>query len=198
MWSKAHIFFSMAFILRSYSHAACTRSTWGYCMMWMDHHCILVAMFGFYHTISIKPSGFLVVFGCFWFLGLAVHPRMALCKANYFGVANDLQGQFDLAYESLKRFCKTERISCSQPPFKVRHAASLRDVVWCTCLYIRHYQTIVFHVIFHSHNWNLGRLQTRIDFLKLRFSKRLAKCSWQRRRSTHAWLLSGFRDALQI
>ena len=50
---------------------------------------------------------------------------MALCSANYFGDAPDLQGQFDLAYESFKRFCKSEKIQNSQPPFKTYHATRL-------------------------------------------------------------------------
>ena len=48
-----------------------------------------------------------------------------MCVENYFGETPDLQSQLDLAYESFKRFCKAEKIHCSQPPFKVRHVTRL-------------------------------------------------------------------------
>lgn len=54
-----------------------------------------------------------------------LYPRMAMCVENYFGETPDLQSQLDLAYESFKRFCKAEKIHCSQPPFKVRHVTRL-------------------------------------------------------------------------
>lgn len=62
--------------------------------------------------------------------------RMALAEAGYFGDAPDLQGQFDLAYDSFKAFCKAERIQTSQPPFKVNHAtwflyATASVGIWC-------------------------------------------------------------------
>lgn len=48
-------------------------------------------------------------------------PRIALCEANYFGRAAGLQDHLDLAYQSFKSFCKAEKISTSQPPFKTYH-----------------------------------------------------------------------------
>ena len=50
---------------------------------------------------------------------------MALCDLQFFGPATDLQDQLDLAYDSFRSFCRAEKISTSQPPFKVRHATGM-------------------------------------------------------------------------
>ena len=49
--------------------------------------------------------------------------RMALCDAGYFGPAPDLQAHFDQAYASFRAFTKANKITCTQPPFKVRSVA---------------------------------------------------------------------------
>lgn len=64
--------------------------------------------------------------------------RMALCAASYFGAAADLQGHFDLAYGSFKRFCKANRIPTSQPPFKVRNVPEPNCCGTCVPCHAQH------------------------------------------------------------
>ena len=65
------------------------------------------------------------------------YPRHCLLRLRFFGNDNDdpMQTQLNLAYEHFRRFCKSEKLSCSQQRFRPYMVSRCRSVsIWFSVL----------------------------------------------------------------